>query len=209
MATATAAAPASASRAGEGGADGAHASSVGRFDGAAAPSSRVAATSGSVAGLVQQEDGPPASAEPPPQRLGGAAARKILPTTTKAWPQRRAPNKIPREASASEPRSPTYADVLASQPLTPTSVVSSDSEAWGAWTSRGMTGGSPDAGADVATSGDIARGSADGLDHGARGSADGSARGTQPLAAESVAAEAAPGVKRARGTKHRGGLKEQ
>ena len=72
-----------------------------------------------------------------------------------------------------------------------------------------MTGGSPDAGADVATSGDIARGSADGLDHGARGSADGSARGTQPLAEESVAAEAAPGVKRARGTKHRGGLKEQ
>ena len=46
MATATAAAPASASRAGEGGADGAHASSVGRFDGAAAPSSRFAATSG-------------------------------------------------------------------------------------------------------------------------------------------------------------------
>ena len=45
MATAPADAPASASRAGEGGADGAHASSVGRFDGAAAPSSRFAATS--------------------------------------------------------------------------------------------------------------------------------------------------------------------
>ena len=46
MATAPAAAPASAARAGEGGADGAHASSVRRFDGAAAPSSRFVATSG-------------------------------------------------------------------------------------------------------------------------------------------------------------------
>ena len=75
-----------------------------------------------------------------------------------------------------------------------------------------MTGGSPDAGADVATSGDIARGSAYTFDHGALGSADAredGARGTQPRAAESVAAEAAPGVKRSRGTKHRGGLKEQ